>query len=102
MKVKSEVHGTCQMECIQYSEGFRFPKGCNVKGADPTKVYVRVQTKQRYSHLGKPDNAYTGINCARGLCLEDTVMLCVPLDTMVIPVNLEVIATPCYGAATQF
>jgi hypothetical protein len=74
---------------LGYSHTFRFPMGTCCPGADPTKLYVRVQTKQRYVCLKKPD--FMHMNCARALSLSDTVLICIPLDTQIIPVDAEVV-----------
>lgn len=91
--IKDFENNLVNMEDIEYSEGFAFPRGTDVHGADPTKVYVRVQTKQRHAELPKPQNLYQGVHCARGLALSDTTMICVPLSTRVLPVDLCVQAS---------
>jgi len=85
--VKSSVKPLIAMENIHYSECFQVPKGTKVPGADPTKTYMRVQTDQRYVKLSKEHQDLQHLACARAISLQDSVLIAIPLNTLVQPLE---------------
>lgn len=90
MKVINHIyHNTVAVREISYAECFTIPRGTVCEGSDPTKVYMRIKTSQRYADVARKNP--TKRATAKGVSLQDGVIILISMDTEVLPV--KVIAT---------